>query len=197
MHLVQVQNPSGMFSNDFIFHVTESEEGAAELKREIDEAHTDNRQAFADAASRGDLEEVKSLLAGGAKINAQQPRGGATALSNAAMRGHLEIVSYLLEEGANVNATNEDGNTALLVAAFMCQKDAVELLLKNDASIEKKNDRGETPIDAVSGEWSTELSGFYAGIGGLLRIDLDLEWIEKTRPQMLELLREHEQREEE
>ncbi len=33
MHLLQVQNPDGLFSNDFIFHVTEDSEGAEALRR--------------------------------------------------------------------------------------------------------------------------------------------------------------------
>ena len=41
MHLLQVQVPGGMFSNDFIFHVVKDAQGAAALKRELAEAHAE------------------------------------------------------------------------------------------------------------------------------------------------------------
>ena len=53
MHLLQIQNPDGLFSNDFIFHVTKDAKAAAGLKRDADGAPIDSRVALATAASEG------------------------------------------------------------------------------------------------------------------------------------------------
>ncbi|MBC8352814.1 MAG: ankyrin repeat domain-containing protein [Planctomycetes bacterium] len=192
MHLLQIQNPNGMFSNDFIFHITKDAESAAEQKHRTDAEHRDVREALATAVSKGDLEETKKLLRRGVRrINERQPGSGGTALSAASLHGHLEMVKYLIERGANVEATNRDGNTPLLVAAFMCRSEIVQLLLENGASPLTKNGRGETSIDVVSSPWTKELADFYIGIGNAVGIKLDLEFIERERPEIAELLREH------
>ena len=189
MHLLQLQNRDGLFTNDFIFHVTEDAQAAALLNREIEQAHVDSREALAKAAAEADLSEVKRLLRRGARINARRPEGGATALSEAALRGHTDVVEYLLERGADVNATNRDGNTPLHVAAFLCRTDIVELLLKSGASITRKNRRGETPPDVVAGPWTDDLAGFYRGLDSGLGLQLDLDEVRRKRPQTLGLLR--------
>jgi YVTN family beta-propeller protein len=191
MHLLQLQNPDGLFSNDFIFHVTKDAEAAAELKRRTDQAHQDIRDALANAISSGDLKETKRLLGHGARrINDRRPQGGSTPLSTAALHGQLDIVEYLIERGAKVEATNNDGNTPLHVAAFLCRLDIVRLLLDKGGSALTKNKRGETPIDVVSSPWSRELADFYSGIGNAVGLKLDLNRIERERPQIAKLLRD-------
>ncbi|MFT7639099.1 MAG: hypothetical protein ACI9G1_000826 [Pirellulaceae bacterium] len=44
MHLLQLQNPQGLFSNDFIFHVTLDAEVAAVLRRSIEQSHVESTQ---------------------------------------------------------------------------------------------------------------------------------------------------------
>lgn len=191
MHLLQLQNLDGFFSNDFIFHVTADAEAAAELKRRTDRGHIDVREALATAASRGDLEETKRVLSWGARrINDRQPTSGATALSDAALNGHLDIVNYLITRGAKVDITNRDGNTPLHVAAFMCRTEIVQLLLDKGAAL-KKNNREETPTDVVSSPWTKQLADFYSGIGKSIGVELDLKRIEDARPKMAKLLRDH------
>ena len=80
------------------------------------------------------------------------------------------------------------GNTPLHLAAFMCEFEIAQLLLEKGASPSVKNDRGETPIDIVSSEWSDGLSRFYAGVGRSLGLNLDLEEIQNARPRMAKLL---------
>ncbi len=63
-----------------------------------------------DAAGRGDLEKVRSLVrANPAALNTRA--GGTTALHEAARAGHLEMVKLLVSSGANVNATDFSGLT--------------------------------------------------------------------------------------
>lgn len=192
MHLLQLQNPDGLFSNDFIFHVTKDAKAAAELKRNIDRPHIEPRDALAAAISRNDFEQTKKLLAEQAgSIDAPRLEEGSTLLSTAALYGRADIVEYLIERGADVNAANRDGNTPLHVAAFLCRTQIVQLLLEKGGSVSKKNMREETPIDVVSSPWSRPLADFYLGISNAVGLELDLERIKRQRPQRAEQLRKH------
>jgi hypothetical protein len=189
MHLLQIQNSDGLFSNDFIFHVTKDAEAAAELKRKNDRFHSDVRDALARAVSSGKLDAVKRILGRRARrINERRPQGGSTPLSTASLHGHLEIVKYLISRRANVNATNRDGNTPLHVAAFMCRSEVVQLLLEKGGSTLTKNKRGQTPIDVISSSWNKGLADFYTGVGNSSGMKVDLERIQRERPQIVKLL---------
>lgn len=62
-----------------------------------------------EAAKRGDVEAVRSLLDGGADPNAAQG-DGLTALHLAAQEGHIEIVGLLIGAGAEVEAKTRIGD---------------------------------------------------------------------------------------
>jgi len=175
MHFLQVQNPGGLFSNDFIFHVT---------------ADTVLQEALGTAVRIGDRSVVQETLAAGANPN-QPVETGNTALSTAAFHGQLDVMRLLLQKGGKVNATNEDGNTPLHVAAFMGRTEIVQLLLAKGASITQRNGRRETAIDTVSGAWSDGLADFYKRLNQSATHKVDLEQIQKLRPQIVKLLREH------
>ena len=175
MHFLQVQNPGGFFSNDFIFHVT---------------ADTNLQEALGTAVRIGDRSVVQETLAAGANPN-QPVETGNTALSTAAFHGQLDVMRLLLEKGGKVNATNEDGNTPLHVAAFMGRTEIVQLLLAKGASITQRNNRRDRAIDTVSGAWSDGLAGFYRRLNQGATHKVDLDQIQKLRPQIAKLLREH------
>src|ERR1022692_4322913 len=65
----------------------------------------------ADAAMKGDLATVKTLLAQKADVNAAQP-DGATAIQWAAYTNNLSLADILIKGGANVKLANHDGATA-------------------------------------------------------------------------------------
>ncbi len=65
------------------------------------------------------------------------------------------------------------------------------MLLESGASVTKENDRGETPVDVVSGAWSEELAGAYRFFAGLLEMELDLAAVERERPEIAKRLREY------
>jgi hypothetical protein len=191
MHLLQVQDPDGLFSNDFIFHVAENVEAAANLKRRTDREHVDWRTALARAISEGNVDETKNLRRRGVPINQRRPGGSSIPLSIAARSGQTEIVKYLLMHRANVNATNRDGSTPVHTAAYFCRTEILMLLLKNGGSLLTKNKRGETPISIVSAPWSKEIADRYTAIGRILRLDLDLKRIEQERPKIVQLLQKN------
>ena len=62
------------------------------------------------AASRGDADVVRALLAGGAAVDM---RDGKPALAFAAYHGHSGVVSVLLEQGAAVDAADGQGKVSL------------------------------------------------------------------------------------
>lgn len=191
IHLLQVQNPDGLFSNDFIFHVVDSESAAKELTASHQRANRDIRNAIAEAIAEDDLAAVKGFLSRRqqrGRINEQQPISGMTPLSNAALHGNLEIADFLIRRGADVNGKNRDGNTPLHVAAFFCRSNLVDRLIKSGASVDTKNRLGETVLDVVSSPWSDELARSYRYIGNAVGIELDLDEIQKTRPTIAELL---------
>lgn len=189
MHLLQVQNPDGLLSNDFIFHVTANAEAADDLNRRLEQEYDPG--AFLNTViSSGDLDRLKGLIADGLRINGRNP-DGSTLLGSAALYGQIEIGQFLLGSGARVSRTNRDGNTPLHIAAFLCDFEFVELLLENDASISKKNDRGESSTQVVSSPWTGELAGFYRMIGNAVGIEIDLERMERDRPRMAKLLRDY------
>jgi hypothetical protein len=61
--------------------------------------------------------------------------------------------------------------------------------LDKGAKVNAKNIRGETPLDAVAGDWSQELEGIYNFLAELWKLQLDLERIKATRPRIAALLR--------
>ncbi|NRB73427.1 MAG: ankyrin repeat domain-containing protein [Verrucomicrobiales bacterium] len=187
IHFLQVQNPDGLFSNDFIFHVAAGEAEAQKLSAAPDRL----RRELGSAISSGEVDEVRRLVHEGAALDRRHPDNGMTPLGDAAFNGELEILRFLLNRGVDASYPNRDGNTALHTAAFLCRREMVEQLLERGASIERKNDRGETPIDVVSGDWSEELSRFYRYLDKLGNLDLDLGDIRKSRLEISQLLLNH------
>jgi YVTN family beta-propeller protein len=189
MHFLQVQNPDGLFSNDFIFHVAENEEKAKALR------YTNNpdllRDALAEAIESGNLDETKRFLDAGAPLNARRRSNGMTPLSTAVFHGRMEIVKHLIEDRkARVSHDNRDGNTPLHLAAFLCRTELVKYLLEKGASHTKKSGRGETAVDTVSSPWNDGLARFYTSISDDANLSLVLEEIERLRPQIVRMLRD-------
>lgn len=189
IHFLQIQNPNGLFSNDFIFHVAENQDKAKGLQDSINPNRL--RSALAEAIKRGDLQHTKKLIADGASLNARRD-DGSTPLSTASFNGRLEIAKYLIQKGARVTQTNRDGNTPLHVAAFMCQTEITKLFLEKGAPVRKKNNRGESAIDVVSSTWNEDLERFYRSLISSSEVDLTIEQIKALRPQVLKLLRSKE-----
>jgi ankyrin repeat protein len=100
----------------------------------------------ADAAMRGDLTQVKSLLSAGRDVNA--PQGdGMTALHWAADRGDLPMVELLLKSKASVRATTRmAGYTPLHIAAKGGHGAIVVALLKAGADPNAMTETGALPL---------------------------------------------------
>jgi hypothetical protein len=95
-------------------------------------AAADLDQQLIEAAARGDMALVKTLLEKGAHVNGKD-RQGETALVSAATEGHLELVRLLLEKGAELNAKDKEGSTALIRAMDRRHGEVAKLLLAKGA----------------------------------------------------------------
>ena len=112
----------------------------------------------ADAAMRGDVEAVRSLLRSGADVNGAQG-DGMTALHWAARHGHRELSEVLVYAGARLNAGTRIGRyTPLHIAARGGRREVVDVLLRAgaDPGLSTTNS-GATPLHlaARSGDAET------------------------------------------
>jgi ankyrin repeat protein len=87
------------------------------------------------AALEGQTEEVRTLLAGGADVNAKDA-AGRTSLMLAVINMQHETVKVLLEYGADVNAGANDGATVLMLAASCGDPRIVQALLNKGAELQ-------------------------------------------------------------
>ncbi|GAA4301055.1 ankyrin repeat domain-containing protein [Nibribacter koreensis] len=79
-------------------------------------------------ASQGNLEEVKSIVAGGGNIHYLAPQTKSTILMAAAGSGKIEVVKYLLDQGADPSLKDWWNYTALDKARSVGAKDIEALL---------------------------------------------------------------------
>ena len=86
------------------------------------------------AATAGNADTVRTLLASpNTDVNGVDEHGN-TALIQASRLGHDDVVTALLIAKANVNARNDEGKTALMLAAEGGHEETVLLLTQAGAS---------------------------------------------------------------
>jgi ankyrin repeat protein len=90
-----------------------------------------------EAAGRGDLELIKTLLDKGVDVNGKNRTGG-TPLTAAVANGQLDVARLLIETGADVNARDHFGRTALMEAAHIGRLELVALLIEKGADVNAK-----------------------------------------------------------
>ncbi len=96
------------------------------------------------ASGKGNVEEIRTALIGGAQLDYHHCFNQYTPLATACERGHTRAVEYLLLCGANANVTNAWAKSPLHVAAKDGHYACVDALLKHGAD-----------IDCVVGTYST------------------------------------------
>jgi uncharacterized protein len=112
-----------------------------------------------EAAGRGDVELVKTILGKGASVNAEDDHG-MTALMAASRQGHVEVAQLLVERDADVNARDSAGETALMHAASKGLFEAVKLLVENGAGLREKGRGGATAMEMAQKNGHAEIVEF-------------------------------------
>ena len=98
------------------------------------------------AAGKGEIEEVRQLIAGGADVAAKNSHGF-TALHGAAAMGREGVVRLLLDAGADLAAKHASGETALHFAVGEGHEAVVTMLLAAGADLAAKATNGKTALD--------------------------------------------------
>ena len=106
-----------------------------------------DESALTVAARHGDLAMVKALIAAGAKLDDQDPRGR-TALSEAAFAAYVDVAEALLTAGADPRLEMFDGTTALGCAARADSPELIGLLIKHGAKVDSPR---APPLVAAAG----------------------------------------------
>ncbi len=112
--------------------------------------------ALFQAVVTGNIDEVKSLIAEGADINAEN-RMRWTPLHTAIRNRKQEIAELLIAEGADVNKTDNRGMTPLIVAVDAGQKEIVELLVPRVENINAMGSRGDNALSLAQKRRNTEI----------------------------------------
>ncbi|MDE3007301.1 MAG: ankyrin repeat domain-containing protein, partial [Gemmatimonadota bacterium] len=112
----------------------------------------------ADAAMRGDIEAVRSLLRSGADVNAAQG-DGMTALHWAARLGQRELAEVLVFAGARLDSGTRIGRyTPLHIAAREGRREVVKVLLRAGADPDlSTTNSGATPLHLAARSGDTEI----------------------------------------
>jgi ankyrin repeat protein len=90
-----------------------------------------------------------------------------------------------------VNFQNNDGSTALHTAAFFCRPEMVKMLLEKGADKSIKNKYNATAFETVAIPFD-QAKGSYEMMEKLLGpmgLKLDYAYIEKTRPEIADMLK--------
>ena len=139
----------------------------------------------------GNIEAIKQHTAAGSNLNTKEPMGGSTPLISAITFDHREIAVALMEGGADLEIQNNDGSSALHVAAFFCRTEMVQLLVDAKVDQTKKNNFGATALETISGPFA-DIKPVYEMMQaqlGSLGLNLDLDELEKNRPIVAEILK--------
>jgi hypothetical protein len=99
----------------------------------------DKNKDLISAVLGSNLGLTKLLIDNGANVEAKY-------LCSAVRCDQTLLTKLLIDNGANIDAKCEDGNTALLEAAFSGNHGIVKLLIDAGADIEAKNNIGETAL---------------------------------------------------
>lgn len=167
------QNRNGI--TDLMLAASRGDLGVVESLLAADAGDVNARDAFGNTAliygaGAGACEVVAALVMAGADIKARNrvgrsvheaaASGGSEAtvqtlrqalLCRAARDGDLALLAQAFDEGADVNGQLSDGWTALMIAAYHDQQEAIVALLLRGADAERRTATGRTALTIAAG----------------------------------------------
>ncbi|WP_422361983.1 ankyrin repeat domain-containing protein [Reichenbachiella sp.] len=142
-----------------------------------------------EAVFMGNFEAVKAHVKAKTDLNEKDAYGSAP-LSIAATFGKTDVAKLLINSGADLNIKSADGSTPLHTSSFLCRVEIVKALLDKGADLTIRNNFGSTALESVSGPFQ-EVKMVYEQLSknlGPFGLKLDFDYIEKTRPQVADML---------
>ncbi len=136
--------------------------GAARVMLDKDAEIEAKDDALMRAATNGNVEVVRLLLAKDANVTIKDMEG-CTPMHHAALKGHASIVKLLVERGADSEDRDNDGWTVLQHASWNGHEKTVRYLLKNDANVHSRAENGWTALHQAT--WN----GHATVVGRLLK----------------------------
>jgi len=124
------------------------------------------------AASQGDVETVKSLLAQGADVEASDIRG-VTPLIAAAYGNHLEVARVLIEAGADVNRQDLTQQNAYLITTSEGYLELLELTLEAGTDVHSLDSYNGTGLIRAADRGHVEI------IAALLKTDINIDHVNR------------------
>lgn len=112
-------------------------------QKEAEDYLNDPERRLIQAAYRGDLDEVKTLLDAGADVNSLDEEG-ATALIQACMQGHPAIVKVLVEAGADLEKRKGAYQTPISYACSDSKHEILTYLIDRGADTSFEDQYGVT-----------------------------------------------------
>jgi ankyrin repeat protein/L-ascorbate metabolism protein UlaG (beta-lactamase superfamily) len=122
-----------------------------------------------EAARKGDLGAVDSILTADPDLLELRTRAENTPLLLAAWHGHSDLIRFLLDKGADLSARNEREGTAVHYAALFGHQEVLDVLAAEGAAIDARDDGGFTPMTWACYAGNTDL------VKRLLSLGADLE----------------------
>lgn len=160
-----VQSPSESETDDFIMALREVSKNSVRLlvlKAWLRNGYDSNAKNFTGetalmvAASEGDLDSSKFLVARGADVDAKN-KTGQTALILAVRGKHKNVTQFLIEEGADINSTTNSGHSALIEAIYKRDEELAQFLLEKGALCNNITNSGETSLSVAARRGSLSL----------------------------------------
>lgn len=126
----------------------------------------DLSQQMIEAASAGNLSQVRALLSQGAQVNAKNVIGD-TALHLAALECRVNVVQYLMSQtGIELQTQDSSGDTPMILAASSGCTDDVKALASH-VDLNVKNSTGESALWKAATQGRSDVAAYLVTLPGV------------------------------